>query len=173
MARNVEIKARIESTAFEELRQRAAILATDGPIEFLQTDTFFNSQTGRLKLREFADGSAELIFYERPDCVGPKISSYTRSACPSPETIKESLARANGILGVVKKHREVFFVEQTRVHLDRVDGLGTFLELEVVLAPNDSAELGQQIAGELLTQLGVADSQLVSGAYLDLILIAS
>jgi adenylate cyclase class IV len=54
MARNVEIKARIESTAFEELCQRAAILATDGPIELLQTDTFFNSQTGRLKLREFA-----------------------------------------------------------------------------------------------------------------------
>jgi adenylate cyclase class IV len=172
MARNVEIKARIEPTEFEELRQRAATLATEGPIQLLQTDTFFYSQIGRLKLREFGDGSAELIFYERPDCVGPKISSYTRSPCPSPETIKESLGRANGILGIVKKQREVFFVKQTRVHLDRVEGLGTFLELEVVLNQDDSEEMGEQIAGELLLQLGVDDSQLIPGAYLDLILIA-
>lgn len=173
MARNVEVKARVAPEAFEELRRLAAKIASDGPIELVQTDTFFHSHTGRLKLREFSDGSAELIFYERPDCLGPKTSSYVRSSCPSPATMKAALGGAQGILGVVKKHREVFFVDQTRVHLDQVDGLGTFLELEVVLGPSDSDEVGEQIARELLEQLNVADSQLVAGAYFDLLSVVS
>ena len=169
MARNVEIKARINPDDFGDLRMLAASIATDGPIELNQTDTFFTSTTGRLKLREFPDGSAELIFYERPDCEGPKTSCYVRSDCPSPETMKKALGGALGVLGVVEKNREVFFVEQTRVHLDRVNGLGTFLELEVVLGPDDSEESGQQIASEILKRLNVADSQLVACAYFDLI----
>ena len=169
MAKNVEIKARIEADKFEDLRLRSGEMATDGPMELIQTDTFFGSHRGRLKLREFGDGSAELIFYERPDREGPKTSSYVRSTCPAPETMKEALAGSNGILGVVKKDREVFLVNQTRIHLDRVEGLGTFLELEVVLGEFDSEELGESIAHKLLDQLDVGQSQLVSGAYFDLL----
>ena len=132
MGENVEIKARVEADQFAILRRRAAEMATGEPVALHQTDTFFQSRTGRLKLREFADGSAELIFYERPDCEGPKTSTYVRSECQMPSTMKEALSQSNGVLGVVKKNREVFFVGQTRVHLDLVEGLGTFLELEVV-----------------------------------------
>jgi predicted adenylyl cyclase CyaB len=169
MAKNVEIKARIEADQFETLRRLSSEIATDGPIKLVQTDTFFQSLNGRLKLREFGDGSAEIIYYERPDCKGPKTSSYIRSSCPSPATLKEALAGSNGVLGVVKKDREVYFVNQTRVHLDRVDGLGTFLELEVVLEEGESAELGEAIAQEIMNQLDVDQSQLVSGAYFDLL----
>jgi predicted adenylyl cyclase CyaB len=169
MAQNVEIKARIEANQFETLRRRSSEIATGGPIELVQIDTFFQSRNGRLKLREFGDGSAELIFYERPDCDGPKTSTYVRSSCLSPATMNQALAGANGVLGVVKKEREVFFVDQTRIHLDRVDGLGTFLELEVVLDDGDSPEQGESIAREIMKQLGIDCSQLVSGAYFDLL----
>lgn len=169
MAKNVEIKARIEADRFESLRQRSGEIASDGPIKLVQTDTFFHSKTGRLKLREFADGSAELIYYERPDIAGPKTSSYVRSNCPSPATMKEALSGSNGVLGVVKKDREVFFVGQTRVHLDRVEGLGAFLELEVVLEEHESAEMGEMIARKIMQKLNIEQSQLVSGAYFDLL----
>jgi predicted adenylyl cyclase CyaB len=169
MARNIEIKARIEADQFGRLRQLASEIATDGPIRLEQTDTFFRSRRGRLKLREFAGDSAEIIFYERPDCEGPKTSFYVRTQCPSPVTMKAALAESNGILGVVKKQREVFFVGQTRIHLDQVEGLGAFLELEVVLSDGDSEEQGEKLARDLMGQLNVADSQLVSGAYFDLL----
>lgn len=169
MARNVEIKAEIQRQDFDQLRSCAEKLATGGPIQLIQTDTFFRSPTGRLKLREFSAGQAELIFYERPDCEGPKTSSYVRSESPAPDTMKEALRGALGVLGVVRKRREVFFVDNTRIHLDQVEGLGTFLELEVVLEENDTELAGHSIANDLLKKLGVAESQLVSGAYFDLL----
>lgn len=169
MARNVEIKAQIAPEQFENLRRRAEQIKTDGPLQLVQTDTFFETNNGRLKLREFSDGPAELIFYQRPDFPGPKTSRYIRSTCASPATMKEALGEANGIIGVVKKNREVFFVDQTRVHLDRVEGLGTYLELEVVLDETDPVQLGETVARDLMQQLGVELTQLVSGAYLDLL----
>lgn len=169
MARNVEIKARIEADQFEGLRQRAREIATAGPVRLEQTDTFFQSACGRLKLREVADGAAELIFYQRPDDQGPKTSSYVRSECPSPSTMKAALAEANGILGVVKKQRELFLVGRTRIHLDRVEKLGTFLELEVVLGEPDSEEQGEQVARELIEQFNVSVAQWVSVSYFDLL----
>ncbi len=169
MARNVEVKARIEAEQFDSLRQRAREIATDGPIELVQTDTFFFSKTGRLKLREFPDGTGELIFYERPDRTGPKSSEYVLADCTEPANVKAALESSNGILGVVKKHREVFLVDKTRIHLDQVNDLGTFLELEVVLGETDTAEQGEEVSREILGQLNVSASQLVSGAYFDLL----
>jgi len=84
-----------------------------------------------------------------------------------------ALTKSLGVVGVVKKEREVFFVHQTRIHLDRVEGLGTFLELEVVLEEscNPSAvQNGQQVANEILSKLEIDRSCLISGAYLDLLL---
>ncbi|MFK7770407.1 MAG: class IV adenylate cyclase [Mariniblastus sp.] len=169
MARNVEIKAVIPSEHFSELRERASNLATKGPMQLVQTDTFFAANQGRLKLREFDDGTAELIAYERPDCEGPKTSNYVRSSCDG-SSMKDALANSLGVTGVVQKDREVFLVDQTRIHLDQVEGLGTYLELEVVLGDADSVESGETIAQELMKKLGVNQSQLVSGAYFDLLI---
>lgn len=172
MAQNVEIKARIDASKFELLRTRAAGLATKGPIQITQTDTFFACASGRLKLREFGDATAELIAYQRPDTTGPKTSNYVRSQCDA-ESMKEALHRALGTIGVVKKSREVFFNHQTRIHLDRVEGLGTFLELEVVLESSQGEAMseaeGQVEAEKLMAELGVEKSELVSGAYFDLL----
>ena len=167
MARNVEIKARVADLAAVEARARA--IATQGPEEIYQDDTFFRCDRGRLKLRDFGDGQGQLIHYDRADEAGPKVSDYVLSPTAAPATLREALVRAHGVLGRVVKRRRLYLVDRTRVHLDRVEGLGTFVELEVVLRDEESAEEGMVVARKLLGQLGIADDQLATGAYLDLL----
>ncbi|GFK94654.1 hypothetical protein NNJEOMEG_02501 [Fundidesulfovibrio magnetotacticus] len=166
MARNVEIKARIESLA--ALEPLAAALADRGPELIGQDDTFFVCPAGRLKLRDFGDGRGELIFYRREDKGGPKESFYTRTPTDSPGSLRGTLALALGEAGRVRKLRTLYLAGRTRIHLDRVEGLGDFLELEVVLEEGESAETGMAEARALMERLGVAPSALVAGAYADL-----
>lgn len=166
MARNVEIKARVPELAAVEAKARA--LATSGPTEIAQDDTFFACASGRLKLRELAPGSGQLIHYARGDTAGPKVSDYTISPTASPATLREALGRALGTVGRVRKQRRLYLVERTRVHLDQVEGLGSFVELEVVLAEGESAADGEAVAHRLMEALGIRADQLVEGAYLDL-----
>lgn len=167
MARNIEIKARIAS--IEAVASKAAAVATEGPIEIVQDDTFFRCDNGRLKLRAFSATSGELIFYRRPDQQGPKESFYLRSPTTEPDTLRESLALAYGQSGRVRKHRTLFLAGRTRIHLDRVEGLGDFLELEVVLGKDEASEVGVREAHEWMAALGVEPSQLMEGAYVDLL----
>ena len=167
MARNVEIKARIASV--EALLPLARTCADTAPEPIAQDDTFFHCGTGRLKLRVFADGRGELIAYQRPDSTGPKTSDYTITPVPDPDALRATLARALGIRGRVVKQRSLLRVGRTRVHLDRVDGLGDFLELEVVLRDGERAEDGEAVAHDLLQRLHIDATQLVAGAYLDLL----
>ncbi len=167
MARNIEIKAQIDN--IESLLSLAAEIADEGPIEILQDDTFFSCPNGRLKLRAFSEHKGELIFYQRPDSSGPKESFYLISPTASPDTLRKALSLAYGECGRVRKHRTLFLVGRTRVHLDRVEGLGHFLELEVVLAQDEPSEAGISIAHKLLEKLTVSDQQLVEGAYVDLL----
>jgi len=168
MARNIEIKARVENVA--QLTPKVAALATEGPLEIAQDDTFFNCVTGRLKLRAFSNEAGELIFYRRVNQAGPKESFYLRSPTSSPETLRESLSLAYGQIGRIRKYRTLFLVGRTRVHLDRVEGLGHFLELEVMLVGDEPAEQGIREASELMDKLGIEPGQLIDGAYLDLLL---
>ena len=167
MPRNIEIKAHIASV--EALAAKAAAIADQGPIEIIQDDTFFSCDTGRLKLRAFSKEEGELIFYRRADQQGPKESFYLRSPTSAPETLRESLSLAYGQTGRVQKHRTLFLVGRTRVHLDRVAGLGHFLELEVMLEEHEPSEAGVREAHALMARLGVEPSQLVEGAYVDLL----
>ena len=167
MARNVEIKARVRDP--ERLRQRAEALSDTPPDVLLQEDTFFNTPQGRLKLRVLASGQGQLIAYQRPDCQGPKVSTYFISLTDDPESLKAVLSAALGVRGVVRKRRTLYLVGRTRVHLDEVEGLGAFMELEVVLAPGQSAEDGEAEAKQLMGDLGVSETDLVEGAYIDLL----
>jgi predicted adenylyl cyclase CyaB len=88
---------------------------------------------------------------------------------PDPAALREALSRAWGTAGRVRKRRRLYLVGDTRIHLDRVEGLGDFLELEVVLAPAQSVAEGEEEARRIMAALGVADEDLVSGAYLDLL----
>ena len=166
-ARNVEIKARIASV--EALSPKVVALADQGPMELEQDDTFFTCERGRLKLRAFSAAEGQLIFYQRPDQTGPKESFFVLSPTSSPDTLREALTLALGHAGRVRKHRTVYLVGRTRVHLDRVEQLGDFLELEVVLRPGESAEAGVKEARALMAALGIADGQLIDAAYVDLL----
>jgi len=168
MPRNIEIKARIENVSL--LTPRVAALATEGPLEIAQDDTFFQCANGRLKLRAFSTDAGELIFYKRVNQAGPKESFFIRSPTSSPESLRESLSLAYGQIGRIRKYRTLFQVGRTRVHLDRVEGLGHFLELEVVLVDDELPEQGIREASDLMDQLGVQPEQLIEGAYLDLML---
>ncbi len=166
MPANIEIKARVLDPIV--LRQRAEQLS-DSPVEVMtQVDTFFYTQRGRLKLRELGPAPAQLIFYSRPDATGPKRSDYSIFLTEQPAALKEMLSRALGVRGVVRKTRLLYLVGQTRIHLDEVEGLGHFLELEVVLREGQGEDEGQAIAWDVMRRLGVGAEALLEGAYIDL-----
>ena len=166
MARNVEIKARVTDLAEVEASARA--VADQGPFELRQDDTFFACPGGRLKLRELAPDEGQLIYYERADVAGPKLSSYFIAPTHDPAALRDTLGRALSVIGRVRKRRRLYLAGTTRIHLDEVEGLGTFVELEVVLADTGAVADGARIARDLLRELGVPDGNLVEGAYLDL-----
>ena len=169
MARNIEIKAWVDD--LDALAAHAAAVADSGPTLIAQDDTFFRCPTpgDRLKLRAFADGTGQLIFYRRSDRAGPKESFYLLSPTASPDTLREALTLAHGQAGRVRKLRTLFLVGRTRVHLDRVEGLGALMELEVVLAEDETAAAGVEEAHALMARLGIGAERLVEGAYVDLL----
>jgi len=167
MSRNIEIKA--------VLRDRDAVIAaaarrSDSVPEIIsQHDFFFRCGAGRLKLRMFQPDCGELIQYDREDLAGPRCSRYQIAYTSTPEILLDILTRTLGRIGEVKKTRILFLIGQTRVHIDTVEGLGDFLELEVVLRPDQTEEGGRQIAEELLGEFGIKTDQLIAKAYVDLL----
>lgn len=167
MPKNIEIKAH----AHDPVRQEAlaAQLATEPPRVLCQTDTFFPCLRGRLKLRELASDHGELIYYNRPDQAGPKQSEYSIFTTNNPASLRDTLAAALGIRGTVRKRRTLYLTGQTRIHVDEVEGLGHFLELEVVLNMEQSSKEGQKITEDLMHRLDIRSEDLVDTAYIDLL----
>lgn len=168
MPRNIETKASIER--IDDLLPKALAIADQGPVEIEQDDTFFRCDAGRLKLRTFSPSAGELIFYRCADQQGPKESFYQLTPTHEPDRLRETLSLAWGQIGRVQKKRTLLLVGRTRIHLDRVQGLGHFLELEVVLEEDEPLETGMQEANDIMALLGVEPSRLIEGAYLDLLL---
>jgi predicted adenylyl cyclase CyaB len=167
MPTNIEIKARVKDT--KRLRALIEELSEVPGTRITQEDTFFHTPRGRLKLRTFSPEHGELIYYEREDASGPKRSNYLVYTTSEPNSLKAALSAPLGVRGVVRKQRLLYHVGQTRIHLDEVEGLGPFLELEVILSPGQSEEKGATIAAELMAQLGIEESDLVEVAYIDLL----
>ena len=167
MPSNIEIKARVADPARK--RELAERLAQAPPIVLQQHDTFFPCPNGRLKLRELSPTEGELIFYRRPDVPGPRQSDYSIHPTKSPASLRALLTAAFGIGTVVVKTRLLYLVGETRIHLDSVAGLGSFVELEVVLAPDQSAEDGRRVAHQLTLALEIDQADLIDCAYADLL----
>jgi adenylate cyclase class IV len=167
MPSNIEIKARVAD--FSRKCALAENLSGAPPQIIAQRDTFFPCAHGRLKLRQLADDEAQLIAYSRPDNTGTKQSDYLICPTTTPRILLDTLAAALGTGLTVVKRRYLYLVGQTRIHLDDVESLGTFLELEVVLRPGQPAAEGHAIAAELMRALEVAESDLLAGAYADLL----
>lgn len=169
MARNVEIKIRITPEDLARIEKVAQKLGR-GPKILQQVDTYFNTHDGRLKLREFADAKAELISYTRSNVAEPRLCDYQRFAIDDPQELKSMLEKSVGISCVVEKKRTVYLIDQARIHLDQVLKLGEFLEIEVVLRPEQMEEVGQDILQSLLEQFELSAEQFESLAYADLLL---
>lgn len=137
-----------------------------------QADTFYVVPHGRLKLRVVEGSSCgQLISYSRPDEAGPKLSQFSVAKVQNTSDMNDVLSESLSVLGEVKKKRLLFIVDgQTRVHIDSVSLLGDFLELEVMMKETQTLKDGQKIATNLMAQLGVEEKDLVTGAYMDLLL---
>jgi predicted adenylyl cyclase CyaB len=167
MPSNIEIKARVAD--FARKCELAENLSGGPPQLLAQRDTFFPCAHGRLKLRQLSEKEGQLIAYSRPDTPGSKQSDYLICSTATPALLLQTLGTALGTSVVVAKKRSLYLVGQTRIHLDQVEGLGTFLELEVVLIPGQPAEEGHAIATEIMHKLEVREEDLISGAYADLL----
>lgn len=167
MARNIEIKARLKD--INAARAAAIRLGGRNAEDIEQLDVFFLCPGARLKLRRLGPNSGELIRYQRADVPEARRSSYSIARTQDPEVLRDILANTLSTVGVVRKTRQLFFVGQTRVHIDNVEGLGEFLELEVVLQPDQTDSDGREIIRGLLSEFAISPADLVSKAYVDLI----
>ena len=170
MPSNIEIKVRVDTLG--DVEAKASALADHGPELLIQTDTFFDVQSGRLKLRQFADGKSELIAYVRSDSDAARESKWRRyqiDSATAANQLKETLAMVAPETVTVGKRRTLYLIGQTRVHLDAVDGLGEFVELEVVLKDNQTQEQGVAIAEDLIVSLGLQNAESIAQSYADLL----
>ena len=133
---NIEFKAKANNIeAFEEklLSLNPQFIGEDH-----QKDTYYNVKTGRLKLRE---GNIEnaLIWYQREDVKGAKQSDILLYKHPPDDALKNILNKVHGVKIIVDKIRKIYFVENVKFHFDRVEGLGTFVEVEAI---DSNGEIG-------------------------------
>jgi len=165
---NVEIKAIVNDSSFVRdylMNHNAIFKGTD-----VQTDTYFNVNAGRLKLRE---GNIEnnLIFYNRTNQAGPKSSHFNIVKIENAKGLKEVLERSCGIRMIVRKKREIYYINNVKFHIDEVPGLGSFIEIEAgnILADKTESELSDQ-CNFYLKELGIKEEDLVAESYSDLLL---
>jgi homotetrameric cytidine deaminase len=165
--RNVELKARDHDPE----RTLGAALghgAVDQGV-LTQVDTYFAARNGRCKLRE-EDGAATLIAYARADEAAARISAYHLVAVPDPAALKAALDSALGTVVVVEKFRRLLLWHDVRIHLDAVQGLGTWLELEAIASPDsDLAEEHRKVT-ELRAVLAMVDEDVVATGYAAMLL---
>jgi homotetrameric cytidine deaminase len=166
---NLELKAHDPNPQESEERCRALGASDQGVLH--QRDTYFAGRHGRLKLREEGGSGAELIAYRRPDTTEAEQSAFIRADAADPAALHKALAAALGETVVVVKRRRLWMWENVRIHLDDVDGLGTFIELEALIGPglNTPEEAAAKVT-HLRSELAIADDALVAVGYSDLLM---
>jgi adenylate cyclase class IV len=171
--RNLELKAACDEATLAAVSRRAESLGARQTL--WHRDTYFAVPHGRLKLREIqeegAEPVAELIGYERPDLEGSRWSSYYRATIAPGETeaLRAALTMAIGERIVVEKRRDVVIARHTRIHLDTVERLGHFIELETVISDNLCEDDAAREHAEIIAALGIGDLPPIGGSYSDLL----
>jgi adenylate cyclase class IV len=166
MARNVEIKAPLDDLDAARVVLAGLGARPAGTIE--QVDRYYELDGGRrVKLRTVPGRPAELISYRRPEDTGVRGSDYEVTPVRDGDTC--TVPKTHPLV-IVRKRRELHLIDNVRVHLDRVDGLGTFLELEAVIdAGHDEATCRRQVAA-ITSALGLGESSLIRASYAELLL---
>lgn len=164
--RNVELKARDPDPA-RSLAVCRELGAEDRGV-LRQRDTYFRAREGRLKLREEEPGGATLVQYDRPDAAAARVSAYRLVPVPDPDGLRAALDAALGTLVVVEKARRLLLWEGVRIHLDAVEGLGAFVELEGVAPPESDLSAERARVERLRQALGI--EEVVAESYSDRLL---
>ena len=165
--RNVELKGHDPDPA-ATLAAALALGALDDGV-LMQRDTYFAAPQGRLKLREEDRGGAQLIAYARDDAAAARTSTYTRVDVADPAGLAAALGATLGTTGVVVKRRRLLLLGAVRIHLDDVDGLGTWVELEAVAAPGSDLRAEHAEVARIREALGLTDDRVVAEGYASLL----
>ena len=168
VSRNIEIKAR-DGDPGRTLELALALGASDEG-EISQRDTYFSRARGRLKLREQEPGEDELIQYRRADEAAARTSSYRRVTVAAAAELRDALDAALGTLVVVSKRRRLLLLENVRIHLDEVEALGSFVELEAVAPAGSDLSAEHEQVARLREQLEIDDGVLLGESYSDQLL---
>ncbi len=166
MPKNLEIKAKILSIADAEKIARS--LQARFVCKMKQVDTYFNVSNGRLKLREIDDSQTELISYARDETESQRMSDFTVLKVGDGCVIKQMLTVSLGVKVQVEKVRTLFMFDLTRIHLDEVSGLGTFIEFEVLV--HNSEEDAKQTMKHLIESFQIKEKDCFKGSYSDLLM---
>jgi predicted adenylyl cyclase CyaB len=165
---NIEIKAR--TSGKDKIREILKSLGAEFKGVDHQVDTYFRVNKGRLKLRE---GNIEnhLIYYTRADVAGPKKSTVLLNKNTPGSNLKQILLLSLDILATVDKQREIYFIDNVKFHLDEVNGLGNFVEIEAidVRGACREEELFEQCS-YYVRLFGLNEEELVRVSYCDLLL---
>jgi adenylate cyclase class 2 len=165
--RNLEIKA-IDADPEATFAAAVELGARDHGL-LRQRDTYFHAVQGRLKLREAPPQPAELIAYARAELAGPKVSLYRVVPVSDHVALTDALADSLGVRVVVEKVRRLLLWRNVRIHLDRVAGLGDFVEIEAVATSPGGLAVERDRVEELRAALGIVDERLVASGYADLL----
>jgi len=163
--RNLEAKFRLDDP--ELARRRARALGYVERAVLSQRDTFFRVANGKLKLRE-EDSGASLIHYRRSESDSLQLSAYEIVPVAEPERTRVMLAAALGVIAEVRKERTLLMRDNVRLHLDRVEGLGNFGEIEAVIAEGDDPERSRPAVDELVAALRIPREELIEVSYFEL-----
>jgi len=165
----IELKARVDDHEF--LRKKLSALGAEHVGTFQQTDLYFEVPEGRLKLREVKDNrTAELIYYERENIVGPKRDDAFILRVQEPEDLKKILKKILTPLTMIEKVREIYRYHGTQIHLDTVKKLGKFIEFERQTSEDPKmVKKDRLILEKLMEKLEIEQNNLEALSYSDLV----
>lgn len=165
---NIEIKARTVKAG--QIRQYLLNRGADFKGIDHQTDTYFNVPNGRLKLRQ-GNIETNLIWYQRNNQPGPKQSDCLLTPVADANTLKQTLANALGVKVAVVKKREIYFIGNVKFHIDELEGLGTFVEIEASNKTEDlPVEKLQEQCEYYRKAFEILDDDLLQYSYSDMLL---
>ncbi len=162
---NIEYKVELRDIVVARVKCAELGASNIGLLE--QTDTYYRIPDGRLKKREIPDEPTEWIFYHRPNRISARLSHFT--------IYSDDEAKARwGLVNLrpwvtVRKKRELYMLKNTRIHLDRVEDLGNYLELEAQVSPRFDVRWCHEHVAHLRQEFAPITAEAISGSYSDLL----
>jgi len=168
MKKNFEIKVKLQDP--NKIRALVRLLCKGKKVfkeKQIQEDIYYRVQKGRLKLRIINGNTGNLIYYFRNNENSKRVSNYTISETNTPKELNSILSSLYGVLIKAKKTREITRMDNTRIHIDKVIGLGNYLEIEVIF---DSIKKAKITMDGMIKLLDLKEEKFIKVSYLDLLL---